>query len=411
MTVAGEYNGVPSLPTEGEYDVNELYLEVNIPILKDSAWGKQMDVNIAGRYSDYSTFGGEFTPKIGLRWQLVDEFTIRASYAEGFRAPSIGELFGSASRADLVIDDPCLIGLDGSPATGDPATCAALGVPAGATQSNAQISVQTGGNPNLDPETARSFTTGFVWSPSFATDKAWSDKMDVEVTYYRQDIEGAIQAIDAQTQLDLCVATLDDIYCDGITRSSVGSINSFANRLTNLGQIKTSGLDAALYWTLPESVLGKFRVGWQNTWVSEYRAVGAAGQVQPRAPGIEVNDSAIPEWTMNELVDWNRGPWFGSWTVRHISELEEDCGDAAGFPGVCSDDANSTNVLNATTFNDVRVGYKFDWLKGFEVVGGINNVFDTDPPICLSCSLNGYDASTYDAPGSRFYYLRMTAKF
>jgi iron complex outermembrane receptor protein len=404
------YNGVPSLPTKGDYNVSELYFEVNAPLI-DNGKGHKLDVSLAGRYSDYSTFGSEFTPKIGVRWQLVDEFVLRATYSEGFRAPSIGELFGSASRADLVIDDPCLIGVDGSAPTGNAANCAALGVEPGDSQSNAQISVVTGGNPDLGPEKSRGFTTGFVWSPSFATDKAWSDKMDVEVTYYRQDIEGAIQAIDAQTQLDLCVATLDDIYCDGITRSSVGSINSFANRLTNLGQIKTSGLDAALYWTLPESVLGKFRVGWQNTWVSEYRAVGAAGQVQPRAPGIEVNDSAIPEWTMNAVVDWNRGPWFGSWTVRHISELEEDCGDAAGFPGVCSDDANSTNVLNATTFNDVRVGYKFDWLKGFEVVGGINNVFDTDPPICLSCSLNGYDASTYDAPGSRFYYLRMTAKF
>jgi iron complex outermembrane receptor protein len=408
------YNGVPSLPTKGDYNVSELYFEANAPLIDDGK-GQKLDVSLAGRYSDYSTFGSEFTPKIGLRWQLVPEFTVRATYAEGFRAPSIGELFGSASRADLVIDDPCLIGLDGSPATGDPATCAALGVPAGATQSNAQISVQTGGNPNLDPETARSFTTGFVWSPSFATDKAWSDKVDIDVTYFRYAIDGAIQAIDAQTQLDLCVAESTpgntSPFCDGITRSSVGSINSFNNRLTNLGSINTSGFDANIAWTWPETMLGKVRVSMNNTLVTEYRAVGAGGDVQPRAPGIEVNDSGIPEWTMNAILDWTRGPWFGSWTVRHISELKEDCGDAAGFPGVCSDDATSTNVLNATTFNDVRVGYKFDWMKGFEVTAGVNNVFDQDPPECLSCSLNGYDASTYDPPGSRFYYLRMSAKF
>jgi iron complex outermembrane receptor protein len=404
------YNGVPSLPTEGEYDVSELYLEVNAPLIDDGE-GHKLDLSVAGRYSDYSTFGGEFTPKLGVRWQLDEQFVVRATYAEGFRAPSIGELFGSASRADLQIDDPCLIGVDGSAPEGNEANCDALGVPDGAAQSNSQISVTTGGNEDLEPERARSFTAGFVFSPTIATDKAWSDRLDFEVTYYRHDIEGAIQAIDAQTQLDLCVATLEDIYCNGITRSSVGSINGFANRLTNLGSIETSGWDGNVAWTLPQTVLGRFKVMWQNTWVGEYRAVGAAGQVQPRRVGEEVNDSGIPRWTSNVMVDWNRGNWYGSWTWRHISELTENCGDAAGFPGVCTDDANGRNTLNAANFNDAQLGYRFGVLKGLEVTAGVNNLFDEDPPICLSCSLNGYDASTYDAPGSRFYYLRMSVKF
>jgi iron complex outermembrane receptor protein len=404
------YNGVPSLPTEGDYDVNELYFEISAPLL-DNGKGHKLDFSLAGRYSDYSTFGSEFTPKYGLRWQLDEQFVLRATYAEGFRAPSIGELYGSASRADLQIDDPCLIGVDGSAPTGNEANCDALGVPDGAAQSNSQISVSTGGNPDLGPELSKSFTAGFVFSPNIATGKAWTDRMDFEVTHYRYAIDGAVQAIDAQTQLDLCVATLEEIYCDGITRSSVGSINGFNNRLTNLGSIKTSGWDLNWYWTLPTTVLGQFKVSWMNTIVSEYRAVGAAGQVQPRAVGIEANDAGIPEWTSNFIVGWKRGNWNGSWTWRHISELEEACGDAAGFAGVCTDDANGRNVLNAANFNDVQLGYRFNWMKGLDVTAGVNNVFDADPPICLSCSLNGYDASTYDAPGSRFYYLRMSVKF
>ena len=58
ITVAGEYNGVPSGPTSGSYDVNEVYAEFNIPLTRDSAFGKAFDVSLAGRYSDYSTFGG-----------------------------------------------------------------------------------------------------------------------------------------------------------------------------------------------------------------------------------------------------------------------------------------------------------------------------------------------------------------
>jgi len=410
LTVAGFYNGVPSLPTSGEYDVNEAYVELNVPLLRDSAFGQSLDLSLAGRYSDYSTFGGQFTPKFGLRWQVVDELLLRATYAEGFRAPSIGELFGSASRADLQIDDPCLVGLDGSPPDGNRANCAALGVPAGAAQSNSQISVTTGGNPDLDPETARSFTAGMVFSPSFASGASWSDKLDLELTFYRHSLEGAVQAIDAQTQLDLCVETLDPLFCDGITRSSVGSINAFNNRLTNLGSIKTDGWDADLFWTLPDTDIGQFKVSWQNTFVTRYEAVGAAGQVQPRTVGVEVNDSAIPEWTSTASLDWKLANWTAAWKLRHISELTEDCGDAVGFP-VCSDQANGINTLEATTYNDVQVGYKFDLFKGLQLTAGANNVFDKDPPICLSCSLNGYDASTYDIPGGRYFYVRADLRF
>jgi len=429
MTVAGEYNGVPSLPTEGEYDVNELYLEVNIPILKDSAWGKQMDVNIAGRYSDYSTFGGEFTPKIGLRWQLVDEFTIRASYAEGFRAPSIGELFGAQSRFDSLITDACLAqprpaDAQGNPqpplpATGDPAACAALGVTPGAVQLDPQISILTGGNPNLDPEKSRSSTIGFVWSPNWLVDNRFSRKVDVEFTWYRHYLEGAIQGLAPQAQLDLCIAgtTAGSIspFCDGITRTpGTSNIDDFANFLTNLGFIKTSGFDADLFWTFPHSHLGDFKFSWQNTVVAEYEAVGGAGQVQPQTVGVEIGDPgiAIPRWTSNATLDWKRGDWNASWTLRHISKLTETCG--AADPTNChpgNDGDPGTNLLQATNYNDVQVGYRVDWHKGLNLSAGVNNIFDKDPPLCTSCLLNGYEPTLYDIPGGRFWYVRMDVKW
>ncbi|MEA9750121.1 TonB-dependent receptor [Xanthomonas campestris pv. raphani] len=410
LTVAGRYNGVPSLPTSGSYDVNEAYLELNIPIFANSTLGDKLDLNIAGRYSDYSTFGGEFTPKYGLRWQVSDEFVLRTSYAEGFRAPTIGELFGSAARADLQLSDPCSIGLGGTAPRGSATNCATLGVPVNYQQANQQISVTTGGNEQLEPERSRSFSAGFVFSPGFGSNASWSDRLDLEVTFYRHHVDGAIQAINAQTQLDLCVDTLDALYCDGIGRASTGGINAFNNRLTNLGSIKTDGWDVDLFWTLPESALGRFKLSWQNTFVGRYEALGAAGQRQPQGPGIEVVDSAIPEWTSNAVLDWSLGNWTASWTARHISKLTEQCGDAVEF-AVCSTPAERTNQLDAITYHDAQVGYRFDWLKGLQLTAGLNNVFDKDPPICLSCSLNGYDASTYDIPGGRFWYVRADLKF
>jgi Outer membrane receptor proteins, mostly Fe transport len=202
----------------------------------------------------------------------------------------------------------------------------------------------------------------------------------------------------------------DPLYCGGITRAPTGGINGFNNRLTNLGVIKTDGWDVDLNWTFPETSAGRFKLSWNNTFVGRYEAIGAAGQRQPQGPGIEVADSAIPEWTSTANLDWRLGNWTASWSIRHISELTEDCGDAVAFP-VCSNQAEGSNTLDAITYHDMQVGYRFDWMKGLQLTAGLNNVFDKDPPICLSCSLNGYDASTYDIPGGRFWYVRADLRF
>ena len=420
LTVAGEYNGVPSLPTSGEYDVDEYFVEFNVPVY--DAGGSRLDASVAGRYSDYSTFGGETTGKLGLRWQFSDQFLLRGTYAEGFRAPSIGELFGSASRFDAVIDDPCLVGVDGS---APEANCAAFGVPEGAVQVNQQISILTGGNPNLQPETSDSWSAGAVWSPAFGSETGWSQRFDVEFTYYSHEIDGAIQAIDAQTQLDLCVAGGPaSVFCEGIARAPTGGISSFNNRLVNIGQIETSGWDFDVFWTLPVNDWGQFKLSWQNTIVEDYEAVTPLGNqllVDPREPGRQVNDSGIPEWTSNLRLDWSYGDFDAAYTIRHISDMTEDCGDAVSFP-VCSDpvvigqddEGNDilagTNHLGSTTYHDFQVAWSFDWMKRTQIAAGVNNIFEKDPPICLSCSLNGYDASNYDVPG-RFWYVKLDIGF
>ena len=125
---------------------------------------------------------------------------------------------------------------------------------------------------------------------------------------------------------------------------------------------------------------------------------------------MEVNDSAIPEWTSNLALDWNLGAWNATWRLRHISALRESCGNAVDFP-VCPDPVADRHDLGSVTYSDVQLGYRFEWLKGLQLSGGINNLFDKDPPICLSCSLNGYDASTYDIPGGRYVYVRADLKF
>ncbi|MGH8031044.1 MAG: TonB-dependent receptor domain-containing protein [Luteimonas sp.] len=404
ITIAGEYNGVPSGPTSGDYDVNEAYLELSVPLLKDSAFGKSLDLSLAGRYSDYSTFGGETTGKLGLRWQPVEELLLRASYAEGFRAPSIGELYGTLSRFDATLVDPCSALAVLTP------QCIADGVPSGYEQTNSQISVITSGNRDLRPETSSSVTIGAVWSPSFADGASWSDKLDLGVTFYRHTIEDAIQAPDAQSILDRCVANRDPDACASYDRSARGQIVRFDDILDNLGTIKTDGWDLTAAWTLPERDWGRLRFDWKNTFVGRYELVNESGAAEPRRPGVEVSNSAIPEWSSTLVTDWRKGAWTVSWTTRYIDSLTESCGGANGF-AICDDSVNDVNRLGAITYHDLQVSWQTAaWLKGLRLTAGVNNIAGKDPPTCLSCTLNGYDASTYDLPG-RFWYARVGVDF
>ena len=407
IVVAGESNGVPSGPTDGSYDVDEVYVEFNVPILADAAFAKRLDFSVASRYSDYSNFGSTTNNKFGARWQIGEELTLRSTWAEGFRAPSIGELYGTFSRFDATIQDPC------NGATGAiGANCEALGVPdpENFEQANTQISVVTGGNPELSPETSESFTVGAVYSPAWGANSSWSQKLDLEVTYYRIKIEDAIQASNAQTQLDRCVATLDPVFCDGIGRSAGGNINAFDNTLYNLGRVETRGIDFGINWLGNETGIGTFGASLQTTYVKKYEAIATdSGLAEPRTVGIEVADSAIPKWRATARLNWAIGDWSASWSARYVSDLTEGCAGAEGYD-ICGNIAANTNHLGATTYHDVRASWKLPTTLNMTISGGVNNVFGKEPPICLSCSLNGYDASTYDLPG-RFSYVEASIKF
>ncbi|MEJ2129753.1 MAG: TonB-dependent receptor, partial [Woeseiaceae bacterium] len=133
--------GVPASPTEGGFEVDEIFGEIVVPIWRGDS-GQRFDVSAAVRYSDYDLFSGETVSKLGLNYAPMEDLVIRASWSEGFRAPNIGELFNTGSRFDASIVDPC------SNAQPDvQANCATLGVPPGYVQPNPQISVTTGGNP------------------------------------------------------------------------------------------------------------------------------------------------------------------------------------------------------------------------------------------------------------------------
>lgn len=411
----GESQDSFAAPVSADYNVSEIYAELNAPI------AETFDVNAALRYSDYSNFGGATTGKVGFRWQPVEDFVLRGTYSQGFRAPNIGELYGLTQFGATLVD-PCgptngalvVDAGDGLNTTPLETACRAQGVPNGFRQANTQITTFTGGNPNLNPEESKSYTFGAVFSPSWAEGASWSDRMDFELSYYNHKIDGAIQANDIQALLDSCLAAggTDPALCSAFVRPLAGGGNLAPpnNFLDNLGEITTDGFDAKVNWISPKWSMGQLTAALQTTHVLGYKAVDSDGNVATRTVGIEVDNSAIPDWQTNLQVGWLVDDWSFNWNMRYTSAVKEACNaDIEGLPGCPT--AASMHSLGGTTYHDAQVSWNDAFsFEGMKLSLGLNNVFAKDPPICLTCSLNGYDAGTYDIPG-RFWYISMDYKF
>jgi iron complex outermembrane recepter protein len=405
----GESQDSFASPVDEELEVSELYAEFSFPLLES------LDASAALRWSDYSTFGSETTGKAGLRWQPVEAIALRGTYSKGFRAPNLGELFGLTQFAATLVD-PCgptgtvvVNDADGLNTTPLETACRAQGVPSGFQQANTQITTFTGGNSELQPEKSDSFTVGLVhyagWADGFA------DTLTFELTYYSHEIESGIQARDIQALLNACLGAggTDAVLCSPFTRPTLGNLAPPNNFLDNLGTLETDGFDFKIDWRGNEMSWGRLSAGLQATRVNDYTATDTDGIVSQRTVGIEVSDSAIPKLQANLQLAWERADWEVSFITRYIDAVDEYCGNAltAAVPGC---DAGQTfHGLDATVYNDAQVA----WSKAFNVDNfrlslGVNNIFGEDPPICYTCSLNGYDAGTYDLPGS---FWAITAKY
>jgi iron complex outermembrane receptor protein len=397
----GESQDSFAAPVNASYDVDEVYAEFSFPLLES------LDTSAAIRWSDYSTFGSETTGKIGLRWKPIDGLAFRGTYSKGFRAPNLGELYGLTQFA-ATLTDPCgptgtviVNDADGLNSTPLETACRAQGVPNGFEQANTQITTFTGGNPDLQPEKSDSYTVGIVHEALWA--EGFADRLTFELTYLNHEIDKGIQARDLAALLGACLDAggTDATLCSPFSRKTSGNLNPPNNFLDNLGSIKTDGFDFKVDWKGTEKSWGSLSAGLQMTHTNKFEAVDADGIVSQRAVGIEVSDSAIPKDQANVQIGWTKGNWDVALLTRYIDSVKEYCSNALVTPVPGCPDADALNTLDATVYNDVAVSWNSAFsLEGLKLGLNVNNIFGEDAPICYSCSLNGYDAGTYDLPGT-----------
>ncbi|WP_447727180.1 TonB-dependent receptor plug domain-containing protein [Sphingomonas koreensis] len=218
---AGAY-GAPSLPYSGQVHVKELFGELMVPLLKDSALGKRMSLDLAGRITNYSTSGTVETWKAGLDYSITDSIRLRATRSRDIRAPSLAELFQRSGSSNLNVTDfdPRYLG------------------------QNYLVTALTAGNPNLNPEIADTFTGGLVLTPTMIPG------LRLSVDYYDIQIKDAIIQITPAATVQQCF-TVNPTACAFITRDPAGRIVSVFSGPVNLASAMTRGIDFELQYSLP----------------------------------------------------------------------------------------------------------------------------------------------------------------
>jgi iron complex outermembrane receptor protein len=384
ITAAGFTSDIPAQPTKGSYHVGEVYGELDAPLFTI------LDVTGAVRYSDYSSSGGKATWKVGANFTPTPDLRFRGSYGTGFRAPTIGELFGSKTRFDAQLADPC--STSQNPTGTVLANCQAAGVPAGFEQNNPQISVVTGGNPDLKAETSKGLVLGAVWSPA-----AMEHRVSLEVDYYHISVDGAIQQVDAATILANCYEAGDPVACAAVPRTASGQITQIQGILQNIGGIRTSGFDVNLSAHTPRESWGQLSLTANHSFLTQYDELvpTATGTLVVHRKGTEIGSpyNGFPKLKFVDSLDWNLAQYGATLTGRYISSMKESDG----------------HTMPSRLMFDGQLRWNPDFMKNLGLAVGVNNIFKVSPAVCTTCGIPNYDPNFYDIPG-RYFYARVSLK-
>ncbi|MCT8986973.1 TonB-dependent receptor domain-containing protein [Shewanella phaeophyticola] len=386
---------------KGEFDVSEVFAEITLPLLADLPMVRQLDLDLAVRFADYSTIGNATTWKAGLSWEVDDELRVRTTYAEAIRAPNISELYGAASQTFFSVNDPCRTSNlnDLSDSSIREANCSALGVSSSfdSDYDDKTLEGLSGGNEELEEEESKSYTLGVVYQPSFI------DGLSITTDYWNIEIENAISAVGAQDILDRCVDSTNGVnnqYCSLITRdSTTGEVTQIRQFALNIAALEAAGIDFDISYTF-EAFEGDVRTNLIATHL--LKRDDYSFQDEPDTYEELAGTAGYAEWQANWSISFALDNWDYSWRTRYIQAVDL-------YTNYTLD--NNANPSSAMAYgdyyiSDASVAYTFD--SGIMLKFGIDNIFNRDLPY----GTTGTEAasSAYDNVG-RYFHTTATYQF
>lgn len=419
----GNSTNLAAQETSGGYSVNEIYLELDVPLLADVPGAQELAINVASRYSDYDVFGDTTNSKASFRWRPIDDVLVRGTWAEGFRAPAVSDLYGGVGQTFDWYTDPC-DAVNGA-ASNNPdvyARCAAaipgyatIGPDGGPFQQlgqggNIAYGGQTGtpflsgSNPDLTPETSVSRSLGIVYSPNFV------EGLGVSLDWWRTKITNVVTAYTASGLLNDCYLYNFESQCQFFTRDEDGVVDSLIRTGRNAGYWDVEGYDFEVNYTLPETSVGRFGINWATTYYSDFTV--KADDTENTDPSPQVSFGSTFRMRSVATLNWDYGDFGATWTARYFSKIREECyfDEMCNNPDYVDFQGNEFPIheTGSNTFNDVQVRWKAPWNATISV--GVNNVFDRVGPVLYTAPNSGFAYyGGFDI--GRFTYMKYQQRF
>lgn len=361
LSEAGQVGGSAGNSAGGGRNLKSAFFEALFPVMDG------LEFTVAGRYDNYSDYGSDFSPKVSVKYDVMEGLILRASYGEGFRAPTL----------DILTAKPA----PGNPSVSDDPSCIDLGLAAGC---DVQVSAITLANAEMGSESSQQISLGMAYQPT--------DWLNFSADYYEIEISDMIRFFGASTILTR-EQTGDPIPAGlGVTRKSNGGIDLITQGYANEGKWEISGLDLNVNTTFDFGDAGTLRSTLQFSHQFDSKIDGGRNTIK---------DTGEPQQraTLTNSYTWENLDL--TWNMNMIGSQYEDVTQIA--------DGSVERTGNIATWitHDMQATYTFD--TGTKVSIGAQNIFEKEPQLSGFGGRN-YNFNLYDAYG-RIAYVRVAQSF
>ncbi|GIU18154.1 TonB-dependent receptor [Shewanella sp. c952] len=363
----------------GERDIKAVFTELSLPILEN------LDLNLAARYDDYSDFGDTFNPQVSIRYNVIEQLLLRASWGTGFKAPSLAQLNQDPSEGwgDVTNYLSCY-------EAGELDSCG--------IEDN--IPTYIGKNTELKPEESESYNVGAVWDIT--------DNINMTVDYWKLSTDNLIDTMGEDALLLFLAkqweaadaagqprAELGDLFPGtSVSRNSAGRLVSMQNRNINLGETEREGIDANVAATF-ETGIGEFKLGLAWSHYIKYT------ETSPEDGALVVSHNKAGKWdNPDDRISFTTNYFFAE---DHNLYYKADYIDSQSTNFV--EDNGSTFEIDSVIYHTLTYTYDMPWNNTISL--GVNNLTDEEPAFDYN---GGYEASLYDING-RSYWASFTQRF
>jgi len=394
----GAATGGTGAGTDGTLYSTGLFGELYAPVFDNGT--QALALKAGFRYDDYNLFGSDTTWQLGVEFNAIESLKLRATAGTAFRAPTIEELFDGFVDDAPTYADPCDPGDFQSNYGGD-GTNFAPGCARAANRTDTQVRSQIGGNRALIPETADTYTAGFVWTP----DLGGSD-LSVTVDWWRIELTDAISQFGVQFILDECYVNLDQSQCDLIFRlpNSDFSIDNIIDQNVNVATSSGEGIDTEVRWNF-DTAVGQFDTALLWGHLLERRRTPFAGSPELVLEGTHFlnitsdDGGTYAKDKINFSAHWYRGNFSVGYLAEFIGEIE-----------ALANYQNYVQQIDSLLYHDLVFNYTFNRYGATRLTLGVTNLTDEEPPYIDRGFNASTDPNTYRMFGTG-YFFRISQTF